>query len=539
MSLSDRETLELNELCNALVDGTLTGGQRARLDQWLIRSDDAREFYVRAMDQSASLCHHADERQFDGADAPRHDAGWFRPASWQVMGVAAAIVASALIVWNWDAVAPAPSPRPPDASPTEFVARITGTKDASWRGVSASLSPGAFLRRGEQLELAGGFAEITFDSGAVVLLEGPALFDVNSAWDSTLRRGAIKANVPQQAIGFRVTNPAVDVIDVGTEFSMIADDKIGRADVLVLQGQVEAMPQGERDADTVVLRANESRRFAQSGVSRADDLEQLFARFSTPVSLDRQTEPVRSVRWSFDEIEGRTFPAAVVGFQGEAFDMSVTTRTAAARLASHGEGFRNRGLHFSRRVVASAPLAGLSGNSPRTIAFWVRVPENAPLSQAYAMVAWRSDSEKLGSRPVHIGWNRNPNEGPLGAVRTDFSGGHAMGTTPLRDGRWHHIGVIFLPGDDPDAAVQVKQYVDGRLESNTVTPGPKLSIAANISATEEEAPGDTLWLGCRLGRSGPKRERFRGDIDELVIVDRGLEPAEVVALMDGQNISPE
>ncbi len=88
------------------------------------------------------------------------------------------------------------------------------------------------------------------------------------------------------------------------------------------------------------------------------------------------------------------------------------------------------------------------------------------------MVAWRGDSDKLGSRPVHIGWNRNPDDGPIGAIRTDFSGGHAMGTTPLRDGRWHHLSVIFVPGEDRDAPVHVKQYVDGRLESNTITPGP-------------------------------------------------------------------
>jgi hypothetical protein len=113
-----------------------------------------------------------------------------------------------------------------------------------------------------------------------------------------------------------------------------------------------------------------------------------------------------------------------------------------------------------------------------------------------------------------------------------------MGTTPLRDGRWHHVAVIFLPGEAPGPAIQVKQYVDGRLESNTVTPGPKLSIAGNVNLGENEveAPADMLWLGCRLGHAGPKRERFRGDMDELVIVDRGLEPTQVVALMEGQPI---
>ena len=108
--------------------------------------------------------------------------------------------------------------------------------------------------------------------------------------------------------------------------------------------------------------------------------------------------------------------------------------------------------------------------------------------------------------------------------------------TPLRDGRWHHICVIFLPGDDPETEVQVKQYVDGRLESNTVNPGPKLSLGGNVNLDEDKSAVDLLWLGCRLGGTGPKRERFRGEIDELFVTDHSLEPAEVVQLMDGNEL---
>jgi hypothetical protein len=128
------------------------------------------------------------------------------------------------------------------------------------------------------------------------------------------------------------------------------------------------------------------------------------------------------------------------------------------------------------------------------------------------MVAWRGDDERLASRPVHIGWNRHPMEGPLGAIRTDFSGGHAMGTTPLRDGRWHHIAVILLATDDPAMPVHVKQYVDGRLESNTITSGPKRSVRGNLRSVNDPKGNDKLWLGCRAGsaRQDPRRSAFWG-----------------------------
>jgi hypothetical protein len=264
----------------------------------------------------------------------------------------------------------------------------------------------------------------------------------------------------------------------------------------------------------------------------------MFQKLKNPAPLDRNGKAFNYVTWSFDKVQGRMLPAEAVGYEFNDDDANLELKANSPRVRDRAlvEGYRGRALQFngdSGDLLAKAKFLGLSGSKPRTIAFWVKVPKNSQLSNAYSMVAWRADSGQLGQRPVHIGWNRNPAEGPLGAIRTDFSGGHAMGMTPLRDGRWHHVSVIFLPGVDADAPVQVKQYVDGRLESNTVTPGERRSIGANVKVDAEPESADWLWLGCRLGANGPKSERFRGEIDELVIADRSLEPSEVVQLMDG------
>src|SRR5207237_226530 len=115
----------------------------------------------------------------------------------------------------------------------------------------------------------------------------------------------------------------------------------------------------------------------------------------------------------------------------------------------------------------------------------------------------------------------------------DFGGGQAVGMTSLRDGRWHHITVCFAPGDeDPEIPVQVKQYVDGRLESSTIIPGK----VRGPSVADNSWFADIVWLGCRLGTSGPRQNRFRGEIDELFIADRGLEPQEIVSLMNDNRL---
>ena len=110
-----------------------------------------------------------------------------------------------------------------------------------------------------------------------------------------------------------------------------------------------------------------------------------------------------------------------------------------------------------------------------------------------------------------------------------------MGTTSLRDGHWHHVTVMFAPGDDT-SPVQVRQYVDGRLESSTITPDAMGGEARTSNREAMAQLTDVLWLGCRLGVDGLKKNRFRGDMDELFVADRGLEPTEIVSLMNDNRL---
>ena len=73
MNFGDDERLELNELCGALVDGTLDAAQRKRLAEMLANSEEARRFYVRAMSLSASLHEYASEMQTEPAEVPANE----------------------------------------------------------------------------------------------------------------------------------------------------------------------------------------------------------------------------------------------------------------------------------------------------------------------------------------------------------------------------------------------------------------------------------------------------------------------------------
>ncbi|MDP3071783.1 MAG: LamG-like jellyroll fold domain-containing protein [Opitutaceae bacterium] len=520
MNLSDGDILELNELFGALVDGTATEKQRERLARLLRDSEAARRCYVRAMGQSASLHLYAAEMQSDAPDARPSRGNLLSFARWVggALAVAAALAVGFILFSRW--ASGERNVRP--ATRAEFVARITGEKGSEWSSGGEGLQPGTYLRKGQRLELRAGYVEITFDSGARVMLEGAASLDVNSAWDATLRRGTLKASVPPEAIGFRVSNPFVDVLDLGTEFTMIADAN-GGAEVLVNKGEVEAAPRGRGEVEAILLREKEARRFAESGMSDVTDRERKFALFTQPLELQRLKTTLGYAHWSFDGTQD--------AFSADG-PLSRTGASAFALVANGGgtvsltESPHGQALRFDGQMFAKASFPGISSARPRTIAFWVRVPEDAQPVDTW-MIAWGTTFPKLGYRPVHIGWNRRPGEGALGALRTDFGGGHAIGTTSLRDGKWHHVAVYFAPGEGIDAPVQVKQYIDGRLDSSTIVPGVVRAPVGMVDATVEHQ----VWLGYRLTGHKQEGRRFRGELDELFIADRGLQPHEIVSLM--------
>src|SRR5207249_9718908 len=116
----------------------------------------------------------------------------------------------------------------------------------------------------------------------------------------------------------------------------------------------------------------------------------------------------------------------------------------------------------------------------------------------------------------------------------------AVGATSLRDGRWHHVAVVFIPGDDSTSPIEVKQYVDGRLDGEgKPSPSGSERFMSSSDADDPQVANGTIWLGCRVGRlgnKGPRADRFCGDLDEMFIVDRALEPNEIVRLMSDNQL---
>jgi hypothetical protein len=502
---TDAERIELNELCSGLVDGSLTTTQHARLEELLGASEEARQFYVRAMHLSASLCQYAAEMQMPEPDNIIRPSQWQRWQRWFGPLAAAAIVL--LGMWIGRVML---GGKPGGALPEEAnsVARLSGAKDCVW--VATALQPGEELARGQRLDLRSGFAEITFDSGAQLVLEGPATLDLRSEWEAELQRGTVKANVPQEAVGFRVTHATVEVVDLGTEFSVTAAED-GAAEVFVLKGAVEVHPRmtgGPRGKS--VLREKQARRFAKAGPMEVRNSDEKFQRLMRKVMIDRIRNPINWTRWRFDEENGQLAKVENSGFSA-----------GSIRVAGTGDhwmaGKWGGALSFNGQPAAklSTPLK----RGVRTVALWVRLPQAHSASTSTPIAGLPLGKGTIGS--VELAVNSHPADGVPGALRLQSAGGWMIGSTPLLDGRWHHVAVVFSGNAKNRPAVAV--YLDGRLESPSGKQG--------FQQRTDSAPSDGLWLG---------GEGFTGLIDELVLADRPLTPYEIRHLMrTNELVSPD
>src|SRR5579885_1200218 len=191
---------ELQRLLSALCDGAITEAEHARLEQLLGADAECRRQYLEYLDMHARLLVHPRLGEgglpLPGEEAAPAPAKTGRRRAGQVLryaAVMAATLAASLLVqvfwWH---------PRGPDANGSQrpagerpeagYVATLTRAADCSWEGPGAPPRAGARLAAGE-LRLHKGVAQIRFDSGSELLVEGPADVHLDSGTSATLLRG--------------------------------------------------------------------------------------------------------------------------------------------------------------------------------------------------------------------------------------------------------------------------------------------------------------------------------------------------------------
>ena len=160
-----------------------------------------------------------------------------------------------------------------------FVGRVTGMKGCRWSDPDTITYPGSSVPLGRRYALSAGLMEITYETGAKVILEGPCTYKVESRAGGYLTMGKLTARVekrsevrgqnprpktqdlrPQSEISkFSVRTPTAIVTDLGTEFGVEVNNN-GDTTSYVFVGTVKVQVLGEGNQQGVVLHADQAAR---------------------------------------------------------------------------------------------------------------------------------------------------------------------------------------------------------------------------------------------------------------------------------------
>jgi hypothetical protein len=264
---------QLRRLISAWCDGVIDAAGCLKLRTELASHAEARWMFLEYMQIHAgahgqTAAHEYLESLIDescGHDpGPRQDGlrrAWRSPAwksssrLWLGGGLAAAALVS-LLAWSFHAIGNWPSVADHDRAAIVLARVVHQTEDCRWYLVEDG-KPTAdnAVHTGDRVRVSRGQMKLAFDSGTVVTLHAPAIFELISDMRARVLLGKLTARVAQGGEGFSVITPRATVIDLGTEFG-IEVNAAGATDVLVFQGAVDLDNSGHEETALPQRRLN-------------------------------------------------------------------------------------------------------------------------------------------------------------------------------------------------------------------------------------------------------------------------------------------
>jgi hypothetical protein len=414
--------------------------------------------------------------------------------------------------------------KPQAEEPLDYtVAVLVHAPNAAWEDVETAPRTGAPLAPG-WLRLKSGFAQLEFYSGATVILEGPAEFELISRMEGYCKRGKLRATVPPHAHGFAIRTPKLELVDLGTDFGIQVDEG-QRTEVHVFTGKVELY-----DADS--NRAADSRKelttgqgllFKDPGMTNA--VPTTAGVFHTARDLVAHTEAQtrrRHEQWLATSFKLRTDPALVAYYPFQAAEP--WSRTLPDEARDHQEPFDGaivgatwsegrwpgkQGLEFKQ--VSDRVRVHIPGEfTSLTLMAWVRIDGLPNLNNSLLM----SD----GWEPGELHWQIINNGMLVLGVQSDpkSRGWHYDSPevlTPDYFGRWIHLAMVY----NQDAGL-VTHYLEGR-------PVAVLPIPVDLPLRLGDAEIGN-WNIASHKNITPVRF-FSGCMDEIMVFSRALSEQEI------------
>ena len=464
---------------------------------------------------------------------------------WLAAAILASLIVGVGVGPSLNPLRPEKQSRPPGVD--DAVAVLIDSEDATWSNLPASPDFGATFSQGQSLELVSGVARMAMRSRAGIAIEAPASIDLISADSILVRNGRVSAFAPDEAIGFTLCTPDVEIVDLGTRFAtnVTAD---GTTEVHVFDGAISVKPRkGDVtgvNASSELVATGQARRYRaagrrteiavdESGFLEPPVLEQLIA--AAPGSSRLRSELFRpeaavreplpgtlatldfSGRRAVGDPRLRGVDAALPLKAGGAFIGLVAPTASHAGDAVAGGYLVARGREAAEPFLVNRLQVRLAEPMPHRFYFGIRAAYHG-LDADDFFGFWIDHSVAENASHGHaptIGIREGKAFG-----RTDVS--HPAVSGSITDGRWFTLVGCYDETATAKRQARLAVWLDPRLgaDPDAVIDGPLPPAAGQLDA-----------LGIRIGRYT--------EIDDRLLIRRIAVAAELDDVLKGLGDMPE
>jgi len=428
--------------------------------------------------------------------------------------------------------------QPALAAPVATLSDGTGLK---WADPQLPTQPDSLLRPGN-MKLVEGIAQITFNEGAIVILEAPCEINLQDSHKAYLESGKLGAFVPLEARGFKINTPSSSIVDLGTEFGVHVKED-GSSDIHVFKGKVSLLA-GRIDRivgrlfDTVeqIVEAGQARRVVKGG-DRIEDIALDRNSFvskvakTIPFAYDSTVSPIgRILYFPFDAINNKR----VINRVSNVPIGRLIGRASVAMTGADDGKLKNEILELNGGCVHIDTLKDRGSRDGYTFVMWIR-SDIINLQRHLLHHVFFAKKKRLENYSLE-NYSKEPLELELYMAN---DGGLALyaGSDKLRNrgldfhlqvkdvelpaGSWFHVAAVVSPtlaqlyiNGTPR---QVQWDMPGQIAVELLSAG---SWDILIGASKLSWDGSTFLI----------EEEFHGSVDDFTIFDKVLSQEEVTTL---------
>lgn len=366
-----------------------------------------------------------------------------------------------------------------------------------------------------QLALERGIAQLSFQNGAQIILEGHCGFEIIDEMSVILTHGKMWAYCPKDAHGFQVLTPGGrKIIDLGTEFGIEVDSS-GATNVHVFDGLVDIIsPASEPQRVNAGSAVNWAS--AATPINRFEAQPDKFVNAETLASkrlqVYRKSMASREdllLYYNFDNQTGNKCNNSVSDSSKQAQGLIQGAATVHGRFnGSKALQFENSGDRVEFKMPSIDSLPGY------TTAAWIKVDR----FESYLSTIINSNNWELGSAHFQIDSE--------GAIKAGINGGLAFrsNSKAVSLGKWHFIAVSWNLETN-----KAQIFNNGIPIPSSSRQTPQLSpLKPQLGLCQIGAWTETLDYQDNKTLNPPRLSRgFRGRIDEIMIFDHALTGKEI------------